>query len=59
MKIHPISSGLAKYTNLSTTGTFEGCSLHDIVRELSVKMSMGELSFFHTKTIEIDVNQAL
>ena len=49
MKIHPISKALATPTNPSKTGTalpFEGCSLHDIIRGLSVEMSMGKPSFF-------------
>ena len=47
LKIHHtcISKGLATPTNLSTAGTFEGCSLRDI-RGLSVEMSTGKLSFF-------------
>ena len=50
VKIHPISKGLATPTNLSTTGThipFDGCSLRDITRELSVETSTRKPSFFH------------
>ena len=33
VKIHPISKGLATPTNLSSTGTFEGCGFRRDVYE--------------------------
>ena len=40
--------GLAMSTNLSQPEHyFERCNLRDIIREISVKMSTGKLSFFH------------
>ena len=51
VKIHPISKGLAKPTNPSTTEAdtthvFKGFSLCDIIRGLSVETSMGKPPFF-------------
>ena len=47
VKIHPISKGVETPTKESTTGTFEGCGLCDIIRGLSVEMSMRKHSFFN------------
>ena len=46
VKIHPISKGLATPTNLSSTGTFEGCRLCDVLKGLFVEMYAGKPSFF-------------
>ena len=32
VKMHPLSKGMATPTNLSTTDSFEGCGLQDIIR---------------------------
>ena len=63
VKIHAISKGLATPTNLFTTGKFEGCSLHGVIRGLSVEMSTEKPSFLNTlkplQKVENDVSQAL
>ena len=47
VKIDPISKGLAIPTNPSTkTLPFEGCSLCDVIRHISIDMSTGKHSFF-------------
>ena len=44
VKIYPVSKVIP--TNRSTTKTFEGCGLCDIIRGLSIGMSTGKPSFF-------------
>ena len=63
VKIYPTSKGLAMATLLypppEYTLLFEGYGLYDAIRELFVKLSMGELSYFWATKLESDVSEML
>ena len=57
--MYPKSKGLVTFTNLSTTWTFQGCGLCDIIMGLSVEMSTGPHVFIlHTLNLENNISQA-